>query len=149
MKKISDSFEFSGHFSGRLVIFCSDERFIKANMAFLKNSLEIQTSDLMVLPGGPVFIINDEPDLMERLKILIDAHKIKKIILISHSDCGYYKKKFENLSEEDILEKQMGDNQKAINRLEKLFKDISINVFHAEICNSKTINYTQIKLPLE
>ena len=144
MKKISDSFKFSGHFSGRLVIFCSDERFIEANLAFLKNSLEIQTGDLMVLPGGPEFIINDEPDLMERLKILVDAHKIKKIILISHSDCGYYKKKFENLSEEDILEKQMDDNQKAIKKLEKLFKDISVNAFHAEICNSKTINYTQI-----
>ena len=144
MKKISDSFEFNSHFSGRLVIFCSDERFIKANLEFIKNFLKIHGSDLMVLPGGHVFIINNEPDLMERLKNLIDAHKIKKIILISHSDCGYYKKKFENLSEEDILEKQMGDNQKAINRLEKLFKDISINVFHAEICNSKTINYTQI-----
>ena len=144
MKKISDSFEFSGHFSGRLVIFCSDESFIKANMAFLKNSLEIQGSDLMVLPGGPVFIINDEPDLMERLKILVDAHKIKKIILISHSDCSYYKKNFDDFSEEDILEKQMDDNQKAINKLGKLFKDISVQAFHAGINNSKTIDYIQI-----
>jgi hypothetical protein len=47
-------------------------------MAFLKNSLEIQTSDLMALPGGPVFIINDEPDLMERLKILVKWMITKK-----------------------------------------------------------------------
>ena len=144
MKKILESFKFNSHFSGNLVIFCSDERFIEANLAFLKNSLKIQGSDLMVLPGGSAFIINDEPDLMERLKILVDAHKIKKIILISHSDCSYYKKNFDDLSDQKILEKQMDDNQKAINKLEKLFKDISVNAFHAEICNSKTINYTQI-----
>ncbi|MFC2159447.1 carbonic anhydrase [Actinomycetota bacterium] len=144
MKKIPESYEFNGHFSGRLAIFCSDERFIEANLAFLKNSLKIQTGDLMVLPGGPVFIINDEPDLMERLRILIEAHKIKQVVLISHSDCSYYKKKLKDLSEKDILEKQMDDIQKAINKLEKLFKDISVHVFHTEIKNSKTINYIQI-----
>ena len=144
MKKISDSFEFNDRFSGKLAIFCSDERFIEASLAFLKNSLSIQTGDLMVLPGGPAFIINDEPDLMERLRILIESHKIKQVVLISHSDCSYYKKKLKDLSEEDILEKQMDDNQKAINKLKKLFKNISVHVFHAEINNSKTIDYIQI-----
>ena len=59
----------------------------------------------MVLPGGPVFIVNDESNLLERLGILIKAHKIKQIILISHSDCGYYKISFGNYSEEEILKK--------------------------------------------
>ncbi|MCD4669825.1 MAG: hypothetical protein K8S14_05215 [Actinomycetia bacterium] len=145
MKKISNSFEFNDHFTGRLAVFCSDERFVEANLTFLKDSLEIRRSDLMVLPGGPIFIINDEPDLLERLNILIKAHKIKQIILISHSDCSYYKINFNDLSKEEIFEKQMDDNKEAINKLERLFKDISVSAYHAQINDSKVINYTQIQ----
>ncbi|MHB1254104.1 MAG: hypothetical protein ACYCZ1_08040, partial [Candidatus Humimicrobiaceae bacterium] len=82
--------------------------------------------------------------LLERLRILIKAHKIKQIILISHSDCGYYKISFGNYSEEEILKKQVDEIQKAIHKLKKLFNDVSVYGFHAQIGNSKIINFTRI-----
>ncbi len=144
MEKILYSFEYEACFSGKLAIFCSDERFIKANLAFLENYLKIERSDLIVLPGGPEFIINDESNLLERLGILVKAHQIKQIILISHSDCGYYKKSFDNFSKEKILKKQLDDTKKAINRLKNLFDGISVDSFHAYISDLGSIKYTQI-----
>jgi hypothetical protein len=52
MGKILYSFKDDDFFSGRLVIFCSDERFVTANLEFLKNHLKIERINLMVLPGG-------------------------------------------------------------------------------------------------
>ena len=144
METLSNSFKYNNNFSRKLAIFCSDERFVEANLAFLKNSLKIKRCDLMVLPGGPVFIVNDESNLLERLRILIKAHKIKKIILISHADCSYYKISFGNSSEEKILKKQLDDIQKAIQKLNQLFADILVYGFHSQIGNSKIINFIRV-----
>lgn len=144
MEKILYSFKDGDSFSERLAIFCSDERFVEANLAFLKNYLKIERSDLIVLPGGPEFIVNDESNLFKHLRILIEAHQIKQIILISHSDCGYYKMSFSNSSKKEILKKQLEDIQKAIHKLEKIFKSVSVYGFHAYIDDSTNIKYTQI-----
>jgi hypothetical protein len=146
VRKILNSIKINNNFSGKLAIFCSDERFIKSNLSFVKNSLQIKRSDLIVIPGGPAFIANKEPNLLERLRILIEAHNINQTILIIHSDCRYYKIKYANLSEEQILEKQVDDAKASIQYLKKLFRNISVNAFHSQIDNSKTIKYTQILL---
>ena len=81
---------------------------------------------------------------LERLRILIKAHQVKQIILISHSDCGFYKAGFSNASEKEISKKQLNDIQKAVQKLKYLFSNISIYCFHAHMGNSKIIEYTQI-----
>jgi len=60
-------------FSGNLAVFCSDERFVAATLEFLRRELNMERCDLMVVAGGPAFIAQDEPNLMERLKLLINA----------------------------------------------------------------------------
>ncbi len=145
METILYSFKDNVCFSEKLAIFCSDERFIEANLAFLKNYLKIKRSNLIVLPGGPEFIVNIGFNLLERLKILVNARQIKQIILISHSDCGYYNIKFHDSSKEEIFKKQLNDIQKAIQKLEKIFNGgISVCGFHAYIDDPGIIKYTQI-----
>lgn len=144
METILYSFKDDVCFSGKLAIFCSDERFVKANLAFLKNYLKIKRSDLIVLPGGPEFIVNNKSNLLDRLTILVKAHQIEEIILISHSDCGYYNINFNSSSKEEILKKQFNDVQKAIHKLKKLFISITAYGFHAYLGDSSIIEYTQI-----
>jgi carbonic anhydrase len=91
MRRTINSFKINNNFSGNLAVFCSDERFIESNLAFLRNSLKIKQSDLFSIPGGVAFIAKNESNLLDRLGILVEAHSITQIILISHSDCGYYK----------------------------------------------------------
>jgi carbonic anhydrase len=146
MKKILYSFKDDFCFSEKLAIFCSDERFVRANFEFLNNYLKIKRSDLIVLPGGPEFIVNDRSNLLDHLKILVSAHQIKEVVLISHSDCGYYNISLDNSSKEEILKKQLNDVQKAIYKLKKLFINMKVRGFHASLGDSRIIEYTQIHL---
>lgn len=68
---------------------------------------------MIVLPGGPEFIVNNGSNLLDHLRILVKAHQIKEIILISHSDCGYYNICLANASKGEVLRKQLDDVQKS------------------------------------
>lgn len=138
MEKFS-RLKFKNTFGGNLAIFCSDERFVEASLAFCKNSWKINRCDLMVLPGGPAFIANNESNLMKRLKLLIKAHKIRRVTLIAHTDCGYYKKYFGKTSQETIMKQQIADIQKAIQKLNGMAVNISVCGFYSYLDNSKII----------
>ncbi len=101
-------------FSGKLAIFCSDERFVMATLEFLRRHLDIDRCDLMVVAGGPVFIPQNETALMERLDLLLKSHKIKEVILIAHDDCGYYKHRHKGHSPQMLKEKQREDLMAAL-----------------------------------
>ncbi|PYV15242.1 MAG: hypothetical protein DMG21_15580 [Acidobacteria bacterium] len=81
-----------------LVVFCSDHRFQAGIQEFLSQGLRIsEDCDLLVIPGGPQCLT-----LVEYLpkfswagwrwtRFLVDAHDLKRLILIAHQDCGWYK----------------------------------------------------------
>ncbi len=122
MNRASNEFKkrkFVNVFSGNLAIFCSDERFVEATIDFLKEDLEIKTCDLVVVAGGPVFIAQKESSLIERLELLINFHQIKKIILISHENCGYYKHFYPELSSQNLEKFQVEDLRKSLNFLKE------------------------------
>ena len=96
-------------FSGKLAIFCSDERFVKKTMEFASKVLGTRNCDLMASPGGPVFILNKDKNLLDGLKLLVEKHAIKKIALFAHYDCGYYKNKYKKFDEKELLKKQVED----------------------------------------
>ncbi len=146
METLSNNFKIDNAFSGNLAIFCSDERFIESTLSFLENSLKINKSDLLSIPGGIAFIPRNESSLIDRLKILVNTHNINQMILIAHSDCGYYKIILKNSSEEKILKRQVDDIQKSVHKLKKLFSGILIKAFYAQVDNSKIIKYTQIEV---
>lgn len=96
-------------FSGKLAIFCSDERFVAATLEFLRRHLDFERCDLMVVAGGPAFIPQNETALTERLELLLKAHKITQVVIIAHDDCGYYKHRHKGLSPQMLREKQRED----------------------------------------
>jgi len=116
-------------FSGNLAVFCSDERFVPATIDFLEKILKMERSDLFVLPGGPVFVIQSEPPLMSRLELLLKAHGIKKVALIAHEDCGYYRNRYPELSPDEIRKRQISDLLMAAKIL--LDKGVNVSIFFA------------------
>ena len=117
-------------FSGKLAIFCSDERFIKAVMEFLNKNLNIKLCDLMVVPGGPEFVINKKNILHDRLKLLVNAHKISNIILFSHADCKFYKNKYKLLNSKMLYKQQIKDINKCRQQINKMFPRIIVKSFY-------------------
>lgn len=128
---------FKNKFSAILAIFCSDERFIEPSVEFLRRHLKIKRCDLIVYPGGPQFVAGNEKDPIKRMKFLIKAHHISHIILISHTDCGYYKNLFPGLTGEKLYKQQASDIQKSAQILSSMFINISVESFYIKLHNSK------------
>ncbi|MCX7778576.1 MAG: hypothetical protein N2381_11095, partial [Armatimonadetes bacterium] len=124
-------------FSGNLAIFCSDERFAGATIEFLKQYLGMERCDLFVVAGGPAFIAQNEPSLVERLELLIEAHKIKYVALIAHEDCGYYKRCYPDLSQSELKRKQVEDLSSAISLLRQ--KGILVCSFFALVESDEVV----------
>ena len=83
--------------SDALVIHCSDPRFQKHFHEFLRGHLELDTYGLVAVPGGAQFLaaIDYLPKFSwvgwRWLKFLIDRTRARRVILIVHDDCLWYK----------------------------------------------------------
>jgi hypothetical protein len=141
---MAKTYKYDKKFSGRLAVICSDERFIKPTLGFLEDELNFDSCDLMVLPGGPEFIANGEIGPLERLDLLVKAHGIKDIILISHEDCGYYNKCYNGSVKDSIDKKLIDDLKSAVIELENLYPEIKVSGFHCMISDRGTVKYKKI-----
>ncbi len=81
-----------------LVVHCSDHRFQAAFHEFLNQKLNLgENYDLLVLPGGPqcLTLVEYLPKFSwagwKWLRFLVDSHGLKRLILIQHQDCAWYK----------------------------------------------------------
>jgi hypothetical protein len=132
-------FAFSEDLSRNTAIFCSDERFIDASIAFLKNTLKLKKFDLIVTAGGPAFIDADVPVLMRNLNILKEEHNISTLVLISHEDCKYYCRKYVSSGHGEIIKYQQKDLQNAKRKLLKIYPGLEVKTYFARIAGSKII----------
>ena len=124
-------------FSGNLAVFCSDERFVAATLEFLRRGLDMERCDLLVVAGGPAFIPQSELSLIECLNLLIEAHKIKRVVLIAHDDCGYYKHRYSKLAPEKLRQQQHKDLLAAVSALRQ--KGIKVHAFFAFVDSSEVV----------
>jgi carbonic anhydrase len=138
------NYDYDENFSGRLASICSDERFVKPTLKFLDDELNIGSCDFIVIPGGPEFIANGEAGLMDRMDLLIKAHGIKEIVLISHEDCGYYNKCYSDC-EKGLIEGKLLDDLKAgVKKLNESYPEIKISGFHCVINGPGNAGYIKI-----
>ena len=138
-KSVPGEFAFSEDLSRNAAVFCSDERFIDANIAFLKNTLKLKKFDLIVTAGGPAFINADVPVLMRNVNILKEEHNISTLVLISHEDCKYYCRKYAGSGHDEILKYQQKDLQDARLKLLKIYPGLQVKIYFARIAGSKII----------
>lgn len=118
----------TNHHCEALAIFCIDFRFWKKTLNFIKEKLKIKSFDVLALAGGAKNLASPKEEIyrkivIENLKISISLHKIKKIILVNHEDCGAYggSKRFES------LEKEISFHKKELLKAKKILKRIFPN----------------------
>ncbi len=122
-----------------LVVFCSDHRFQAGIHEFLSQGLRIAESyDLLVIPGGPQCLT-----LVEYLpkfswagwrwtRFLLEAHELKRLILIAHQDCGWYKELPSHLHESaEPRRRQEQDLIRAEAAIVKEFPHLSVESYYA------------------
>jgi hypothetical protein len=81
-----------------LAIHCGDYRFQTAFQEFLNRGLNLDGNyDLMVIPGGPLSLILFDylPKFnwasWKWLRFFVENHKIKRLLVIQHQDCAFYR----------------------------------------------------------
>ncbi|MBD3252002.1 hypothetical protein GF380_06175 [Candidatus Uhrbacteria bacterium] len=74
-----------------LVIRCMDGRLNNPIQAFLTEQGITGAYDLLSLPGGPKDLQDSGSGLTQAVeKVSVGLHRVKKVLLIQHTDCGAY-----------------------------------------------------------
>lgn len=125
-----------------LMVRCSDHRLARACEDFLEHKLLVPEGsyDLVVVPGGPQFLcaIDYLPKFLwvglRWMRFLVEAHEIKRVVLITHQDCGWYRHvhgaTLEGARKE---ERQRQDLHTARVNLQGAFPGLEVNTFFARL----------------
>jgi hypothetical protein len=82
-------------------IYCSDGRLGEHFDDFLEEGLKLPRYDRVTLPGGPACLAGhpqahlEEQGVMDELKFLVESHRLKRVVLISHQSCAFYTDRLE------------------------------------------------------
>ncbi|MFO0980736.1 MAG: hypothetical protein U1E76_03135 [Planctomycetota bacterium] len=71
----------------------------------------------------------DEEALAARLRFLIAAHELERVVLIAHQDCGFYRRRL-GLVPIELEPQQRGDLEQAARRLQA-FGALRVDAFFA------------------
>ncbi len=122
-----------------LAIHCGDYRFQAAFQEFLNRSLNLDGNyDVMVIPGGPLSLTLVEylPKFSwaswKWLRFFTEHHPIRRLILIQHQDCGFYKTMPHHLhSSPEPRERQEQDLRRVRDTMKKDFPQLPVELYYA------------------
>ncbi len=122
-----------------LVVHCSDHRFQAGLHEFLNQGLGLNENyDLLVVPGGPqcLTLVEYLPKfswaIWKWFRFLVENHELRRIILIAHQDCGWYKPLPLHLhASSDPRQRQEEDLRRVRHALKKDFPELSVELYYA------------------
>jgi hypothetical protein len=122
-----------------LVVYCSDHRFQAGLHEFLSHGLNLQDNyALLAIPGGPqsLTLVEYLPKFSwvsrKWFRFLAENHHLKRMILIAHQDCGWYKSlPFHLFGSSDPRRRQEEDLRKARQALAKDFPELGVELYYA------------------
>jgi len=86
----------SAHTTEALLLSCMDYRLIDDIVRYMDGRGLTNQYDHVILAGASLGVLNDQfknwgKTFWDHLKVSIDLHHIKRVILMDHRDCGAYK----------------------------------------------------------
>lgn len=79
-----------------LVVHCSDGRFAGPCDRFAQRRFELSRYDRLVVPGGAAWLADPErlsceaPASRSALEMLVELHRLRRVVMIAHADCAFY-----------------------------------------------------------
>ncbi len=132
-----------------LMIRCSDHRLAHACETFVEDILKVSDYDLVVVPGGPQFLSALEylPKFnwagRRWMRFLVDEHEVKRVILISHEDCGWYRHLHGSLQEHDA--RQQADLRRSAAHLKEIFPGLRVDAYFAA-GQAPDVHFTRVEV---
>jgi hypothetical protein len=121
---------------GAAAIYCSDGRLGDHFDDFLHTALRLPRYDRLALPGGAACLAGhfdtwlEEHAAVEQLRFLIEAHGLRRVVLIAHQDCAYYTR-WLAASPQGLTERQHADLRKAAVRIRLLGPGLAVDAWFA------------------
>ena len=113
---------FEASYPSALAVYCSDGRFTEAVDELLEQ-LGHPRLDALLIPGGPGLLNHktsgyaDCDTFSRSAEFLIREHHITTVVLLAHEKCGFYARKFPDLTPDEIKERQHHDLRHAAREL--------------------------------
>lgn len=123
---------------GALAISCSDGRFAKAvnELLLCEGHGNIDT---LTLPGGVALLsytsaTHSERDAVRRaLQFMFLHHDIRRVFLIGHHGCAYYREHLRGMSVESIERRQLEDLRDSARAVARLRPGLRLDLYFARI----------------
>ena len=93
----------------------------------------------MAVPGGiePMTLADEVPKdfnfFRRRLEALVEAHGTRRIVVIAHQDCAWYRSQMAAATPNAIRMKQIADMRRASSWLRARFPDITVEPYFARL----------------
>jgi len=107
------------HVCNCAIVVCIDFRFQEYIRNFTNTYLKNKTFDLIALAGGT----KNLKTILKQIDTSVNLHKIKKVILIHHENCGAYGKY-------STLENHTKDLKNAKTKILLKHPDLKVNLFY-------------------
>lgn len=141
MPSFKSTLKLRGAETDTLVVHCSDHRYQLVVFEFLNKGLELNGNyELLALPGGPqcMTLVEYMPKfswvLTRWVRHLVDSLELKRMILIAHQDCGWYKQLPFHLFGLDNPRKRQEDDLKRVrSSLARDFPQIRVDLYFASL----------------
>lgn len=122
-----------------IVIHCSDHRFQSGFREFLTHGLKLGSYALLAVPGGGHFLSLETymPKFtkanLQSLSFLVKRTGARRIILIGHDDCLFFRDRAEFLfAEKEFRQKQAANLRMARNWLRERFSLLAVEIHFAQ-----------------
>jgi carbonic anhydrase len=119
------------------VLCCFDRRFHVAIDEFLRRR-QIRTPDMIVVAGGAKILASPRIEferefIIEQVRLSLNLHGAKRIILTNHSDCGAYGglPAFERDTQVEA-EHHAKELQKALNLVREVFPAVAVETYFVD-----------------
>ncbi len=77
-----------------LILACSDGR-LRDVLRRLEEDLEVEVSDQMLVPGGPLVLVRPGMErrvALECIRTMIESNDVRRVVMVSHQSCGSYER---------------------------------------------------------
>ena len=119
-----------------LAMYCSDGRFTEA-IEELLHGLGHARLDTLTIPGGPALLDLTSSNLgavdvmREAATFLIRGHRIKRVVLLGHEGCGYYRARFPYESPDAMRRRQLDDIRQAARWVSANHEELTVTSYFA------------------
>ena len=127
---------FEAAYPDALAVYCSDGRFTAAVDELLAH-LGHPRLDTLTIPGGPGLLnhktsgYSDCDTFSRSAEFLIREHTITTVVLLAHEGCGFYGRKFPDLTPDQIRTRQLDDLRLAERELLETHPRLRVEAFIA------------------